>query len=115
MVSADGLPLHVRLELADTTPKAFPAETEGAALFFVSEALANVLKHARASTVVVRLAVDAQGLRLEVEDDGVGGVDQRGTGISGLGDRVAATGGQVDVESTPGRSRIAATFPTGAG
>ena len=43
------------------------------------------------------------GLRLEVRDDGSGGADPaRGTGLTGLADRVAACGGTFTVTSPPG-------------
>src|SRR5262249_26028980 len=58
-----------------------PRQVETAAYFVASEALANVAKHARASSVVVRAHRDDESLRLEVEDDGVGGADVEGTGI----------------------------------
>jgi signal transduction histidine kinase len=80
-------------------------------LFFVSEALANVLKHADAGHVAVRLAVSSDVLRVTVEDDGRGGVDPRGVGVRGLCDRVEALGGRVIIDSRPGSSRLAAIFP----
>jgi signal transduction histidine kinase len=46
-----------------------------------------------------------------VEDDGRGGVDPQGDGVRGLCDRVEALGGRVTIDSRPGRSRLAATFP----
>ncbi len=71
----------------------------------VSEALANVAKHARASVVEVNVDADAAGevLRLLIRDDGVGGADpSRGSGLVGLKDRVEAIGGTLGVRSRPG-------------
>ena len=84
---------------------------EGAALFFVSEALANVLKHADAGHVLVRLTLGDDALGVTVEDDGRGGVEPQGAGVRGLCDRVEALGGWVTIDSRPGRSRLVAIFP----
>jgi signal transduction histidine kinase len=108
---AEVLPLDTSLDLARTPPGAFAPETEGAALFFVSEALANVLKHGRATAVRVLLTTGPDGLRVAVEDDGVGGADAEGAGIRGLRDRVGATGGRLTLASGAGGTVIAATFP----
>jgi signal transduction histidine kinase len=62
-----------------------------------------VAKHARAS--VVHVEADAAGgiLRIDVSDDGVGGADSsRGSGLSGLHDRVEALGGTLTLHSTLG-------------
>ena len=79
-----------------------PAQVEAAAYFVCAEALSNVAKYARASTVVVRLTPVDDGLRVEVVDDGVGGADATlGTGLRGLRDRVQALGGSLAVVSEP--------------
>ena len=76
---------------------------ETASYFIVSEALANVVKHARASRAYVAVTADANHVVVEVEDDGVGGADvARGSGLRGLQDRVHALGGRLLVESKPG-------------
>jgi signal transduction histidine kinase len=101
------LPVHV---LADELgPDQVAPEVESAALFVVSEGLANVLRHARASAVTLRITAGAS-LTVEVEDDGVGGADPLGSGLRGLRDRVEAAGGRVDVQSQPGRTLLRATF-----
>ena len=80
-----------------------PATVEATAYFVAAEALANVAKHANASTVSVRVQRDADTLRVRVADDGVGGADSsHGSGLRGLDDRVAALGGRLAVSSTPG-------------
>ena len=83
---------------------------ESAALFVVSEGLANILRHADASTVTLRITAGAGPLTVEVEDDGVGGADPRGSGLRGLRDRVEAAGGHVAVQSAPGRTVLKASF-----
>jgi signal transduction histidine kinase len=78
-----------------------PAEI--AAYFVVSEALTNVVKYANANGASVRVERDNGRLIVEVADDGVGGADPgRGSGLRGLGDRIAALGGLLEVESPPG-------------
>ena len=76
--------------------------TETAAYYVCSEALANVDKHARASSVHIEVDALAGGLQLTISDDGRGGADAAGSGLQGLGDRVAALGGSLRVESAPG-------------
>jgi signal transduction histidine kinase len=70
------------------------------------EALHNVVKHARASRVEVRLATDNGSTSLEVRDNGVG-FDSRQSfpghmGLVSFAERAAAVGARVEVESTPG-------------
>ena len=83
----------------------FPLELEGAAYFFVSEGLANILKYAAASRVHVRFHSGPRLLVIEVEDDGCG-FDPSGvakSGLRGLEDRISALGGRVEVVSRPGQ------------
>jgi signal transduction histidine kinase len=84
-----------------------------AAYFVVSEALANVAKHARASTAEVIASADAGRLRITVRDDGAGGaVPGTGSGLVGLKDRVEALGGTMEIDSPPGRgTEIHAELP----
>jgi signal transduction histidine kinase len=90
----------------------FPPEIEASAYFVVAEALTNVAKHAGAQSADVTARVDDSTLRVHVRDDGVGGARADGTGLLGLTDRVAALGGQLEIESPPGDgTRIAATLP----
>jgi signal transduction histidine kinase len=95
---ADRAPLPVELEhVADNR---FPRSVEAAVYFVVSEALANVAKYARASGVNVRVGQENGQAVVEVADDGVGGADpQRGSGLRGLGDRVEALDGCLEIES----------------
>jgi signal transduction histidine kinase len=66
------------------------------------EALSNVVRHAGATTVDVRVDRDASGLRLSVRDNGCGiPADVTRRGLRNIADRAAAVGGRCDVESTP--------------
>jgi signal transduction histidine kinase len=79
-------------------------QVEIAAYFVVSEALANTAKHARASRIDISARLDkGDALLLSIDDDGVGGVDpHRGSGLTGLSDRVEALGGSIRVRSRSG-------------
>jgi signal transduction histidine kinase len=80
-----------------------PGPVEVAAYYAVSEAVANAAKHARASVVQVELGADDAMVRLTVRDDGTGGADPaRGSGLTGLRDRIEALGGTLDVTSPVG-------------
>jgi signal transduction histidine kinase len=81
-----------------------PEPVEVAAYYVVSEALANVAKHARASTVHVEARTADGRLHLSVRDDGAGGAKVgRGSGLVGLSDRVQALGGTITVRSPAGQ------------
>jgi signal transduction histidine kinase len=92
-----------------------PAEVEVIVYFLCSEALANVAKHASASGVSMSVTTGDGRVRVEIEDDGLGGADPSGgTGLRGLADRVEAVGGTLDVESPRGGgTRLAAEIPLG--
>ncbi len=83
-------------------PRACHAAIEVAAYFVCAEALANAVKHARATRIAISGDLSAGVLRLTVTDDGVGGADPSGSGIQGLGDRMAAIGGVLEVSETQG-------------
>jgi signal transduction histidine kinase len=98
---ADRMPLPVTLHL--TLPQRLPGPIEAAAYFVVSEALANVAKHAHASTCEVSGRVDRDRLVITVLDNGAGGARPgAGTGLTGLVTRLDALGGTLDVDSPPG-------------
>jgi signal transduction histidine kinase len=103
----------VPVELDVTTDARFPEPAEIAAYYVASEALANAMKHARASHVEISLAVRDGSLLLSVRDDGVGGADAaRGSGLVGLADRVEALGGSIHVRSAAGTgTRITVGLP----
>lgn len=82
------------------------AAIETAAYFVTAEALANIAKHAQASSAAVR--VERRGGRLEVEirDDGRGGADASGGGLTGLRKRVEALDGTLLISSPSGGPTI---------
>jgi PAS domain S-box-containing protein len=97
----------------DVPEERFPQPVEAAAYYVVSEALANIAKYARAAEALVRISATGGALVIEVADDGVGGADSaRGSGLSGLADRVASLDGTLGVDSPPGSgTRVTASIP----
>jgi signal transduction histidine kinase len=94
----------VPVELQMATEGRLPERVEVTAYYVVAEALTNVAKHAEASLVQVEVAATDGRVRLDVRDDGIGGADPAsGSGLVGLKDRVAATGGTLRVDSRPGQ------------
>jgi signal transduction histidine kinase len=84
-------------------PRPTPA-IETIAYFCAAELLANATKHSYANEVKVHIHTERGGvLRLEVDDDGIGGADaSRGSGLAGLAQRVSTVDGRIDVSSPPG-------------
>ncbi|GGR58877.1 hypothetical protein GCM10015536_74230 [Streptomyces griseomycini] len=107
---------HVPL-LVMVDPGRFPPLTESTAYFVICEALSNAVKYSQADvvSVSVRRETDegADRLVVEVVDDGIGGAAPAGgSGLRGLADRVAATGGALWVTSPPGSgTRLRAELP----
>jgi signal transduction histidine kinase len=82
------------------------------AYFVASEALANIAKHAGATTIRLSARPDGDRLTIRIDDDGVGGADAAGSGLRGLADRVAASGGTFRVEAGPGGgTSVSAVIP----
>jgi signal transduction histidine kinase len=92
-----------------------PLSVQTTVYFVVLEALTNASKHADSDRIKVRVAMAEGHVTAEVRDDGSGGVDaERGSGLSGLTDRVSALGGTLDIESPVGggttiRARVPVT------
>jgi signal transduction histidine kinase len=96
--SAFPVELDLRLD------RRLPESAEVAAYYVVAEALTNAAKHAHASQVTVRVRADDNNLHLSIRDDGIGGADAaKGSGLTGLIDRVEALGGQITISSHAGR------------
>jgi signal transduction histidine kinase/ketosteroid isomerase-like protein len=89
-----------------------PAAVEATAYLVVAEALTNVAKHARAERAAVTARVEDGALVVHVRDDGVGGAQRNGSGLTGLTDRLAALDGELRVASPADRGTVvAATIP----
>lgn len=109
LATRERLPVELNYEPADR----FPAQVEAAAYYVVAEALTNVAKYAEASEARVEVSRRDGYAVVAVSDDGVGGADPaRGSGLSGLRDRVEALDGRLRVESPPGQgTEVVAEFP----
>uniref|UniRef100_UPI0008537E9B sensor histidine kinase n=1 Tax=Streptomyces luteocolor TaxID=285500 RepID=UPI0008537E9B len=88
---------------ADLALPRLPEAVESAGYFAVREALANVDRHSGATRARVTAAHTGGVLRVEVRDDGRGGAEPaRGTGLTGLADRLAVLDGTLTLTSPPG-------------
>ena len=103
----------VPVKVIATPDERLPDPVEAAAYFVVSECLANIGKHADATSATVSVEADDGHLVVAVADDGVGGASLGdGSGIQGLEDRVGALSGTLTVVSPPGEgTRVMATIP----
>jgi PAS domain S-box-containing protein len=92
------LPIPVQMEVRG--PR-LPAPIEASVYFFCSEALTNVLKHARATSAWVWVELAGDRCAVEVRDDGIGGAQpgSETSGLNGLRDRIGALSGTMDVIS----------------
>jgi signal transduction histidine kinase len=97
-----GLDLAVDLDVSLLPEQRLPADLEVAVYFIVAEAVTNVVKHAGAAEARVAVARAADRLTIEVVDDGAGGADPGGGGLTGMADRVDAMNGTLEVVSPPG-------------
>ncbi len=108
---AERAPLPV--EIACVPGGRLPESVEVAIYYLLAEALTNTAKHANASRATVAVSCDGGEAVVEVSDDGIGGADLAlGSGLRGLGDRIGALGGELVIDSAPGRgTSIRATIP----
>jgi hypothetical protein len=90
------VPVTVDANLDETT---LPRPGALTAYYVATEALTNIAKHARAEHARLELSACAGELLLRIVDDGVGGADPAGSGLSGLRDRVRAVNGELRVRS----------------
>jgi signal transduction histidine kinase len=105
-----GVPVTVRYDLRER-----PAtQVETAVYFVVCEAVTNAAKHAAARAVTVEILREGTVIIVRTRDDGCGGADPAGGGLSGLARRVAALDGRFRVDSpTGGPTTITAELPCG--
>lgn len=104
-------------------PAALPPEHELALYRITQEALSNIRNHAGAATVQISLRFGDSAVELEIEDDGQGfalpdslaRLAQAGSfGLMGIQERVRAIGGELEIDSRPGRgTRIRVSIPVG--
>jgi signal transduction histidine kinase len=101
-------------------PRDLPSETETTLFRIAQEGLVNVLKHANAKSARLLLSYEQDRVQLRVEDDGYGfnpaeilePQKGRAWGLIGIQERAALLGGEVSIESTPGKgSTISVSVP----
>jgi len=112
--------LDLQLDVSDLQER-LPPEVETALYRVVQEALTNVVRHARAGAVQIRLEREATVVRAQVEDDGQGfdviqvlnqHRPQQGIGLLGMRERIALLGGTFTLHSAPGQgTRLALEIP----
>lgn len=78
-------------------------EVERGLSLVLREAVTNIARHARGSLASIEFSRDGDTLQLCIFDDGRGGVDADGNGITGMRDRVRALGGSLAIESPRGQ------------
>jgi signal transduction histidine kinase len=111
MQAPDGL--RVGVDTPDRLPP-LAAAVEVAAFRIAQEALTNVVRHARARTCTLRVQLATAGLRLSIEDDGVGLTASRGIGIglASMRERAEELGGTFAIEPRPGGgTRVQVVLP----
>lgn len=111
---AERLPLPVRV----TAPTSRIGAAVEATLYFVAcEALANVVKHARADSATITVSIEESQVDMEIADDGIGGITpggEAGRGLANIIDRVSALDGEVTIDSSPGKgTRLMLRIPCG--
>lgn len=111
---------NIRAELQQVgLPSRLPRDIELAAYRIVQEGITNVVKHAHASQCLVRLTQLTDRLLVEVEDDGIGFVEDmdrpivaRGLGLVSIRERASRLGGTFNILSGPGGgTRLIVTLP----
>ena len=118
--------IRVDLEISEDWPPL--PESHALALFrILQEALENVLRHSHSRTASIRLITAAGGVRLEVEDSGIGlppgmadgagaeAASMIGVGILGMKERMRQLGGRLQIESPDGGTLVRATLPGNGG
>jgi|HubBroStandDraft_3_1064219.scaffolds.fasta_scaffold10543_4 two-component system sensor histidine kinase DesK len=105
LLESCGVELTCRQEAAD-----LPAPVETALAMIVREAAMNIQRHAGATQASVEIrsagAGAAGAVALKVSDNGRGGIASRGNGLVGIGERVRALGGTLEIDSPPGAGTV---------
>jgi signal transduction histidine kinase len=103
----------IPVELTATIPQRPAAAIETIAYFCAAELLANAAKHSHANTIAIDVTERHRRLVLRVSDDGRGGADPaRGSGLSGLAQRVRTVDGSLETMSPQGGpTRVTVQLP----
>jgi signal transduction histidine kinase len=102
----------IPVELATDIPVRPTPAIETIAYFCAAELLANAAKHSLANRISLQASGRGGTLLLSVTDDGVGGADPAGSGLSGLAQRVRTVDGRLEIASPPGGpTRVTVELP----
>jgi signal transduction histidine kinase len=102
----------IPVELAADIPVRPTPAIETIAYFCAAELLANAAKHSQATRIGLEAAGRDGRLLLSVTDDGAGGADPGGSGLSGLAQRVSTVDGRLEIASPPGGpTRVTVELP----
>ena len=83
--------------------QALPASIETCLALVLREAVTNIQRHARANRAEVSVIVGIECVVMRIRDDGRGGVNERGNGLTGMRERIAAHGGEIGIDSPRGK------------
>ncbi len=109
LATSSAVPVAVTVELPDRPAPAI----ETIAYFCAAELLANAAKHSRATRIGLGVVGAGKRLTLIVTDDGTGGANPDGPGLTGLASRIAVVDGRMRVHSPAGGpTRIEIELPT---
>lgn len=92
------IPVTVDLKL----PERLPRKLETTMYYLINEAMTNIAKHSGAKSAHVHGRYHSDLFILDIKDDGRGGLDPSGSGVTGLADRVTALDGRIRVSSPTG-------------
>lgn len=113
-----GLEIHSEVSMRsreDFPAERAPSQLESTVYRLVQEALTNVVKHARAERVDLRVAAVDGTVTVEVRDDGIGfdpAATDSGFGLMGMRERLGMIGGRLEISSSPGGgTQIRAELP----
>lgn len=110
--TGDEVTIERRLDAA--TVELIPSHQVAEIMNILREAVSNGLRHGRARRIVLRAGQSEEAIALSVQDDGIGFTPRPGGGhgLANMRARATALGGQLEVESLPGRgTRVVLTLP----
>lgn len=95
-----------QVHLHYTVPPPMPVEVERGLALVLREAATNIVHHAQATQARVEFMQEGRQLVMQIRDDGRGGLQAEGNGLCGMRERVAALGGQLQVQSGRGEGTV---------
>jgi len=115
--------IRCRVDLLENSPdRPVSADTRHHVLLVVKEVLNNIVRHAAATEVWLRVSLDAEFICLSIEDNGKGFVlstngngDPNADGLRNIAHRMREIAGRSEIHSTPGKgTRVSLIFPWSA-